>query len=180
MPVLVFDHPTLEQCSAYPIGCSHEWLLLVSSPYRLQEYQARGEGGRRRARGARGALGGGVRSEALGDVGLARRGSGLRRRRRRCSGTLGSCGGGEQGTAATPGADQETKCLGEGRRRKEIYGGASVPGEATTQDKRPFYPGWWLHQGQKGGLLSRVNPPPGTKGDFVPGGGFTRDKRPPI
>ena len=32
MPVLVFDHPTLGQCSAYPIGCCHEWLLLVSSP----------------------------------------------------------------------------------------------------------------------------------------------------
>ena len=32
MPVLVFDHPTLGQCSAYPIGCSHEWLLLVSLP----------------------------------------------------------------------------------------------------------------------------------------------------
>ena len=31
MPVLVFDHLTLGQCSAYPIGCSHEWLLLVSS-----------------------------------------------------------------------------------------------------------------------------------------------------
>ena len=41
MPVLVFDHPTLGQCSAYPIGCSHEWLLLMSSPHRLQEYQAR-------------------------------------------------------------------------------------------------------------------------------------------
>ena len=41
MPVLVFDHPTLGQCSAYPIGCSHEWLLLVSSPHRLLEYQAR-------------------------------------------------------------------------------------------------------------------------------------------
>ena len=36
MPVLVFDQPTLGQCSAYPIGCSHEWLLLVSSPHRLQ------------------------------------------------------------------------------------------------------------------------------------------------
>ena len=34
MPVMVFDHPTLGQCSAYPIGCSHEWLLLVSSPHR--------------------------------------------------------------------------------------------------------------------------------------------------
>ena len=36
MPVLVFDHPTLGRCSAYPIGCSHEWFLLVSSPHRLQ------------------------------------------------------------------------------------------------------------------------------------------------
>ena len=41
MPVLMFDHPTLGQCSAYPIGCSHDWLLLVSAPRRLQEYQAR-------------------------------------------------------------------------------------------------------------------------------------------
>ena len=41
MPVLVYDHPTLGQYSAYPIECSHEWLLLVSSPHRLQEYQAR-------------------------------------------------------------------------------------------------------------------------------------------
>ena len=41
MLVLVFDHPTLGQCRAYPIGCSHEWLLLVSSLHRLQEYQAR-------------------------------------------------------------------------------------------------------------------------------------------
>jgi len=24
MPALVFDHPTLGQCSAYPIGCSYE------------------------------------------------------------------------------------------------------------------------------------------------------------
>ena len=41
MPGLVFDHLTLGKCSAYPIGCSHEWLLLVSSQHRLQEYQAR-------------------------------------------------------------------------------------------------------------------------------------------
>ena len=40
MPVLVFDHPTLGQCSAYPIGCIHELLLLVSSSHRIQEYQA--------------------------------------------------------------------------------------------------------------------------------------------
>ena len=32
MPVLVFDHPTLGQCSAYPIGCSHEWLLKCPLP----------------------------------------------------------------------------------------------------------------------------------------------------
>ena len=98
--------------------------------------------------------------------------------------------------------------LGEGRRRKKIYGGAFVPGEPTTRDKRSFCPGWWLHPGQKspllsqvkpphgikgpfvlgrgftrdkrGGLLSRVNPRPGTKGPFVPGRGFTRDKRPPL
>ena len=31
-----------------------------------------------------------------------------------------------------------------------------------------------------GGLLSRVKPPPGTRGPFVPGRGFTRDKRPPF
>ena len=24
MPVLVFDHPTIGQCSAYSIGCGHE------------------------------------------------------------------------------------------------------------------------------------------------------------
>ena len=35
MPILVFNHPTLGRCSTYPIGCSHEWLLLVSSPHRL-------------------------------------------------------------------------------------------------------------------------------------------------
>ena len=35
MPVLVFDHPTLRRYSTYPIGCSNEWLLLVSSPRRL-------------------------------------------------------------------------------------------------------------------------------------------------
>ena len=40
-----------------------------------------------------------------------------------------------------------------------------------------FCPGWWLHSGQKGGALSRVEPPPGTKGPFVPGRGSTWDKR---
>ena len=55
---------------------------------------------------------------------------------------------GEQGMAAAP---KETSVWGKGEGgRKEIYGGA---------------------------FLSRVKPPPGTKGPFVPGGGFTRDKR---
>ena len=43
-------------------------------------------------------------------------------------GDVGLAQWGEQGMAAAPGADQETKCLGEGRRRKEIYGGAFCPG----------------------------------------------------
>ena len=33
-------HPTSGRCSAYPIGCSHEWPLLVSSARRLREYRA--------------------------------------------------------------------------------------------------------------------------------------------
>ena len=86
---------------------------------------------------------------ALGDVGLARWGSGRRRQRRRCSGTLSSRGGGSRGTDG--GGTKRNKCLGEGRWREE----GNI----------------W------GGLLSRVKPPPGTKGPFVPGGGFTRDKR---
>ena len=59
---------------------------------------------------------------------------------------------GSRGEGSRTGAEMRNQVLGEGRRRKEIYGG---------------------------GLLSRVKPPPGTKGPFVPGGGFTRDKRPP-
>ena len=41
----------------------------------------------------------------------------------------------------------------------------------------------WLEEGggrrdiYRAPLLSRVKPRPGTKGPFVPGGGFTRDKR---
>ena len=84
---------------------------------------------------------------ALGDVGLARRGSGRRRQRRRCSETWARVVGG----AGDGGGTKRNKCLGEGRRREE----GNI----------------W------GGLLSRVKPPPGTKGPFVPGGDFTRDKR---
>ena len=57
--------------------------------------------------------------------------------------------------------------------------GPFVPGEATTQDKRAFCPGSWLHPGQKvflggpGKFLARGPP-------LVPGGSTTRDKRGPF
>ena len=45
-------------------------------------------------------------------------------------------------------------------------------------DEKPSVRGRAKEEGNIwGGLLSRVKPPPGTKGPFVPGGGFTRDKR---
>ena len=62
-------------------------------------------------------------------------------------------GGGARGARAVGGAGGTDGGREEGRRREEAR----------------KYMG--------GGLLSRVNPPPGTKGPFVPGGGFTRDKR---
>src|SRR6185437_1102523 len=39
--------------------------------------------------------------------------------------------------------------------------------------------GWEFFRPAQKPLLSRVKPRPGTKGPFVPGRGFTRDKRPP-
>ena len=108
-------------------------------------------GGARRDDGARGrwARAAGLwaatsTTAVLGDVGLAR--------------------WGEQGMAAAPSADQETKCLGEGRRRKEIYGGdllsrvVAPPGTkgvfgraGKIPSPRPtFSPGWIYHPGQKG------------------------------
>ena len=69
--------------------------------------------------------------------------------------------------------------LGEERRRKEIYGGAFVPGEATTRDKRTFCPGSWLHPGQKG-FLGGPGKFPARGPPLVPGGSTTRDKRGPL
>src|SRR6185503_17331790 len=66
-------------------------------------------------------------------------------------------GGGARGARAVGGAGERTAGgrKGEGGRKLgNIWGG--------------------------GGLFSRGKPPPGTKGPFVPGGGFTRDKRPPL
>ena len=69
--------------------------------------------------------------------------------------------------------------------------GAFVPGGATN----PFYPGWWIHlgqkaprlfypdwshqPGQKAPLLSRLVASPGTKGPtiFIPVGNTNPDKR---
>jgi len=44
-------------------------------------------------------------------------------------------------------------------------------------DEKPSVRGRAKEEVIWGGLLSRVKPPPGTKSSFVPGGGFTRDKR---
>ena len=61
---------------------------------------------------------------------------------------LGSRGGGSR-TAAAPGADEKPSVRGRAKEEGNIWGG----------------------------LLSRVKPPPGIKGPFVPGRGSTRDKR---
>ena len=58
-------------------------------------------------------------------------------------------------------------------------GGPFVPGEATTRDKRPFCPGWWLHLGQKA-FLGGPGKFPARGPPLVPGGSTTRDKRGPF
>ena len=51
-------------------------------------------------------------------------------------------------------------------------------GGGTSADEKPSVRGRAKEEGNIwGGLLSRVNPRPRTKGPFVPGRGFTRDKR---
>ena len=63
---------------------------------------------------------------------------------------LGSRGGGSRPDgAAAPGADEKPSVRGRAKEEGNIWGG----------------------------LLSRVNPRPGTKGPFVPGRGFTRGKK---
>ena len=52
---------------------------------------------------------------------------------------LGSRGGGSR-TAAAPGADEKPSVRGRAKEEGNI-GGAFVPGEATTRDKRSFCPG---------------------------------------
>ena len=84
----------------------------------------------------------------LGDVGLAR--------------------WGEQGTAAAPGADEETKCLGRAKEEGNIWGGllsrvVASPGTKGVFGRagkipslRPtFSSGWIYHPGQKGLVFPR-------------------------
>ena len=49
--------------------------------------------------------------------------------------------------------------------------------ESRPGTKGPFVPGGDFTRDKRGGLLSRVKLPPGTKGHFVPGRGSTHDKR---
>ena len=58
-----------------------------------------------------------------------------------------------------------------------LRGGGSRTAAAPGADEKPSVRGRAKEEVIWGGLLSRVKPPPGTKGAFVPGGGFTRDKR---
>ena len=118
-----------------------------------------------------------MRSAALGDVGLARRGPGRdggRRRRRRSqvqrhSGTLGSRGGALGGDVDGGGA--------RGRWARAV-GGAGDGGGTRHISRNQVFRGRVKEEGNIwGGILSRVKPLPRTKGPFIPGGGFTRDKR---
>ena len=114
------------------------------------------------------------------------RGGGGRGRRRRRGGASSRgrrawSGGGGASVGEFGGARRvRVRRRGRGRRRKEIYGGgAFVPGEATTRDKRSFCPGSWLHPGQKG-FLGGPGKFPARGPPLVPGGSTTRDKRGPF
>ena len=87
---------------------------------------------------------------------------------------LGSRGGGSR-----TGADEKPSVRRRAKEEGNIWGGAFVPGEATTRDKRSFCPGWWLHPGQKG-FLGGPGKFPARGPPLVPGGSTTRDKRGPF
>ena len=101
---------------------------------------------RRVSGGLVGALAGGVRS-------------GLWAAATSMAAVLGSRGGGSR-TAAAPGADEKPSVRGRAKEEGNIWGGPFVPSEATTRDKRPFCPEWWLHPGQKVFLAGRENSQP--------------------
>ena len=99
-------------------------------------------------------------------------GRGRRRRGRRTSTAAALAGTTALGDVGSRGGALGGDVDGGGARGARAVGGA---GERTAGGRKG-------EGGRKlgniwGGLLSRVKPPPGTKGAFVPGGGFTRDKR---
>ena len=106
---------------------------------------------------------------ALGDVGLARRGSGRRRRRRRCSGTWARAVGG----AGDGGGTKRNKCLGEGRRREE----GNIWGGLLSRVKPP--PGTKDHPGQKG-VFGRAGKIPSPRPTFSPGWIYHRGQKGPV
>ena len=114
------------------------------------------------------------------DGGGARRYNGTRKRWARAAGlwaatstaaVLGDVGlarWGEQGTAAAPGADETTKCLGRAKEEGNIWGGllsrvVASPGTkgvfgraGKIPSPRPtFSPGWIYHPEQKGPVFPR-------------------------
>ena len=83
-------------------------------------------------------------------------------------GVVGLARWGEQGTAAAPGADETTKCLGRAKEEGNIWGGllsrvVASPGTkgvfgraGKIPSPRPtFSPGWIYHPGQKGPVFPR-------------------------
>ena len=90
---------------------------------------------------------------------------------------LSSRGGGSR-TAAAPGADEKPSVRGRAKEEGNIWGGGLLSRvKPPPGTKGPFVPGRGFTRDKRPPLLSRVKPPPGTKGPFVPGRGFTRDKR---
>ena len=81
-----------------------------------------------------------------------------------------SSGGGGRRRSGTAAAATRRRNGSRGRRRHD----------ADQENHQVLGKGEEEGRYRGGGLLSRVEPRPGTKGPFVPGGGFTRDKRPPL
>ena len=92
--------------------------------------------------------------------------------RRVSGGLVGALGGGVRSGLWAAATSMAAAVLGSrgggsrGRRRHQ-----------AQIDEKPSVRGRAKEEVIWGGLLSRVKPPPGTKSSFVPGGGFTRDKR---
>ena len=102
-------------------------------------------------------------------------GRGRRRRGRRTSTAAALAGTTALGDVGSRGGALGGDVDGGGARGARAVGGAGGTDGGREEGRRREEARKYMG----GGLLSRVKPPPGTKGPFVPGGGFTRDKRPP-